>query len=65
MFALWIDNLEGARDCETYSARNDRQTRVDFVAIGQVEGWLRNASLQDTLEADIQIESLKRMNALL
>src|SRR5712672_1954702 len=65
MLGLGIDDLEAARECQAEAAGNDRQTSVDLIAIRQIEGRLRNIPLQDALEADIQVESFKCMNALL
>jgi hypothetical protein len=48
------------------SLSSDRPQRLaDSVAVRQIEGRLGDVLLQDALEADIQVECLKRTNALL
>ncbi len=65
MLALRIDDRERARHRKTQPARNRRQTRLDFVAIRQIDPRLRNGLLQYGLQPDVHVQRLKRVHALL
>src|SRR5258707_12152054 len=65
MLALRIDDREPARHRKTQPACNRRQTRLDFVAIRQIDPRPRNGLLQYRLRPAVHVQRLKRVHALL